>query len=741
MSRKNSLSRLVAAVVCVFATMAGAVVVAASTPAAAASAVTSPSLVPPLTARQEQIFQHTVESLTGRVTQRGFAATSLTGAYSGMFTRDSSIQVMAEIAAHKPALAGQMLTYLLRLDQAGGLQRAPHTVPELNDLYYGNGVPAPSTTSAYVSQQEAGTALFLLGAPNNAAAQPFIPDMSSVTSVQATINNASTTGHLTAWIRTDYADPATTLGTASVSLASIGQTTGSVSFSFAQPVAVTPGTRYYLVLQADSTDGKVIWNGTLSPSEYQALPAYNYDVAALGGWAGTGAYPAFDIDNAPNPPLTLPTPDTPLLRLGGQGYLAAQQIPAPRTVTAVQVYLRRAEDTAGPLVATLRRGLAPDAPVDDRISVPASSISTTGSWVDLKFLPPSNLQDQAPYVLWLTAPRAPQHSITWYGETGPSDTGATFAQAPGQPPASVSGDASYQALTSTLNFDTADQPDGNYMLVLAWARYVAAEPQDTAFFDATYPTIRQFADYYFTQPGYLDSSLHLLRNPNLEHSRKNVYLDAYDLITNVFASEALHELAAVTRDADPAASTRWADTATQLAGGIRRNLTAEVDGHTVYAEMINLSPDTPPCPLCHAWSEGGQTGVFYPGFSWVNLAPVAANWFATDPQIMAATYQSYLRHASSTWQPGSFQMLNVQDDAQAVIGKGLAWEIGLNATVHDRARLTTLLEFVDQYTPGDLYPEQYWGGNVVSDPGNQEQSSWYVYEMLVAFPQLLGVLH
>ena len=37
-----------------------------------------------------------------------YAATSLTGAYSGMFTRDSSIQVMAEIAAHKPALAGRI---------------------------------------------------------------------------------------------------------------------------------------------------------------------------------------------------------------------------------------------------------------------------------------------------------------------------------------------------------------------------------------------------------------------------------------------------------------------------------------------------------------------------------------------------------------------------------------------------------------------------------------------------------
>jgi hypothetical protein len=42
---------------------------------------------------------------------------------------------------------------------------------------------------------------------------------------------------------------------------------------------------------------------------------------------------------------------------------------------------------------------------------------------------------------------------------------------------------------------------------------------------------------------YFNASLNLLFNPNLEHSRQGHYWSTFDVLTNVFAAEALRELA------------------------------------------------------------------------------------------------------------------------------------------------------------------------------------------------------
>lgn len=44
----------------------------------------------------KEMYKNTYANLTNRITNRGYAPTSLTGAYEGMFIRDSSIQVMAQ---------------------------------------------------------------------------------------------------------------------------------------------------------------------------------------------------------------------------------------------------------------------------------------------------------------------------------------------------------------------------------------------------------------------------------------------------------------------------------------------------------------------------------------------------------------------------------------------------------------------------------------------------------------------
>lgn len=243
-----------------------------------------------------------------------------------------------------------------------------------------------------------------------------------------------------------------------------------------------------------------------------------------------------------------------------------------------------------------------------------------------------------------------------------------------------------------------DQPDGNYHLILAWARYVQACPWDREFVVKTYSTIKRFADYYLEPPGYWDGDLQLLRNPAYEHAREGRYWNAYDLITNVFASQALYELSSIAeREGDKASAMRWEGAARKLADGVHRHLTATVDGRRIYAEMIAVDQD----------------GRFYPGFAYVNLAPVAVDWFAMDRQIMADTYALYLKYGSHTW--GQYQMLGTIEGAGQVVGKTLAWELWWNHLAGNENRIKELLGFVETYTRllgVEILPENW---NIAAD--------------------------
>lgn len=88
------------------------------------------------------------------------------------------------------------------------------------------------------------------------------------------------------------------------------------------------------------------------------------------------------------------------------------------------------------------------------------------------------------------------------------------------------------------------QIDGNYMLIHAWSQFVngckkTAENQE--FIKKSYPIIKSFSNYYINQ-GYINDKYSLMRNDSFEHSREERYWKSYDLITNVFTSQALHEL-------------------------------------------------------------------------------------------------------------------------------------------------------------------------------------------------------
>ena len=78
---------------------------------------------------------------------------------------------------------------------------------------------------------------------------------------------------------------------------------------------------------------------------------------------------------------------------------------------------------------------------------------------------------------------------------------------------------------------------------------------------------------------------------------------------------------------------------------------------------------------------------FIKGMSWVNWAPMAAQWYAMDEKIMQNTYDIYAKYDSQDYD--DYKMLDVvydfdtQQSGNHIIGKGLAWEIMFNRVKDD----------------------------------------------------------
>ena len=71
------------------------------------------------------LYSNTMKSLSDRIEPNGFALTSVTGAYRGMFSRDCSIQVLAHIANRQPENAFKILNYTVNYHKQYNM---PHTV-------------------------------------------------------------------------------------------------------------------------------------------------------------------------------------------------------------------------------------------------------------------------------------------------------------------------------------------------------------------------------------------------------------------------------------------------------------------------------------------------------------------------------------------------------------------------------------------------------------------------------------
>ncbi len=272
------------------------------------------------------------------------------------------------------------------------------------------------------------------------------------------------------------------------------------------------------------------------------------------------------------------------------------------------------------------------------------------------------------------------------------------------------------------------QVDSTFFFLHAWYLYATQAPESETkarFLAGSESAVKGFADYFLHQPYLTDKRL--FWNPSLEHSREGRYHQCYDLLTNVYGSQALYEMALYFQEKDAQKAAVWKDVANAVAAGVHQHLTAEIDGKRFYAELIDTEYD-------HR---------FLPGFSWVNLAPMGCDWFGAQGDLLENTYQLYLKYGSCEYY-GRYYMMDVASTYNGVpitagihvIGKGLAWEMIYCKKMGYHDRLDELEQFVASHSD-QMYRETwgYTGGG--SDTANQEHASWMVYAHCICFPELL----
>ncbi len=271
------------------------------------------------------------------------------------------------------------------------------------------------------------------------------------------------------------------------------------------------------------------------------------------------------------------------------------------------------------------------------------------------------------------------------------------------------------------------QTDTTFFFLHAWYMYATKAPasaEKTATLNATEAKVKVFADYFMNDV-FFDREKGLIENPYFEHSRDTREWDSYDLLTNVYASQAWHEMSLYFAQKDPDRAKAWKEAADLIAQGVHTHLVTQIDNKTMYAELIDIENDT-----------------FVQGFSWVNMAPAGCEWYAMDKEIMANTYELYMKYGAGRWF-AKYKMLEVHTRftgstnirAREVIGKGLAWELMYCKMIGDTDRIRTLEAFIENYSD-EMYRETWQSSGGGSDTANQEHASWMLFAHKYCHPEL-----
>ncbi|WP_405443339.1 hypothetical protein OG373_37935 [Streptomyces avidinii] len=189
------------------------------------------------------------------------------------------------------AFARTLLPVVLSLALAG----VPASLPDAAGRAAGAAAAAGPTAVAYDGQVGHETALFSVKATNNAAAQEFTVDGPRLSRVSVWLGSKVARGTVTAQVRRVRTDAASAIASTTLDLAALGGA-GAGWVEFPLDAAVTPGTVYYLFLQASTAEsGPIAWYGTVR-SVPGSLTAWNYDRAYWGGWHAATSRPAFHVN-------------------------------------------------------------------------------------------------------------------------------------------------------------------------------------------------------------------------------------------------------------------------------------------------------------------------------------------------------------------------------------------------------------------------------------------------------------
>lgn len=793
-----------------------------------------------LSDKGNSLYTATYQTMLDRLNQNGYAQTSLTGAYNGMFVRDASIQVMAHIAEGDMDAAMSILKYMAAYHKAIGAKHAIHIMDALpGDIQYdfatGEQKPLPEYSDA-VAQMGCGDGLYIIVLPDHQAAQEFKVPFNNISEIAIALSlNGATTGTLNLSIGTKPGDASVAQIKVPVKDAVVDG--NWVKLLFDEPVEVVPGQDYVFTIAAEGVNGNVVANGKLG-----AGGAHNYDLPNRGGWSAETHSIGYQI--RPNETITgeanaatqtftaagdridtidvilntseatkanvtladaagkaiktlevalkagqnkvaldigvavtegaeyqltiwtengktswqkmsesshslkvlpeysgskLPTSVT----LGGS-VVATQTLPKVLSdyyLTSVELYLAAvgtaaAEDT---VTATLYKG---DIAVDT-VTIPLSALTDKATAYTFQFcLPLVDTAKADAYVVELSASR--EGSVKWFGANG-GDTDRIATLGGKTQDVVLSYSAGATAKITPLSAGHV-QVDGHYMWMNSFAMFVLEaeanyKGQYEEFIRTVYPFMEAYTFYFFETEGavggnvgFIDETYGLMYTPSYEHSRDGRYWKAFDLITNVFCSEAAHKMGAVAKIYGSAETAeqfnKWAD---DLATAIHKELVYELDGKDIYIDLIDVENGTNHRGYTEVTEEGYRV---YKGFSFVNLAPLAADWYAMDEQIMKNTYETYFKFGSEKY--GKYDVLGVvvvlnenettYNIGNHVIGKGFAWELHYNWKMGNTERVEEMIAFMEARST-TVYPEVWRKDGSVSDSANQEHANWILYTM------------
>ena len=786
------------------------------------------------------LHKNSYDILKNRITDRGYAVTSLTGLYVGMFPRDSSIQVMAHLSSGDTVSARKILRYLLSYHTFLDLKHTAHIIEEIKDEDYGNtylSVEYSCLDGYFIAQRGAEKAIYLLNAPNNRASQSFVPVNDRIYGVEVNLSKTYDTDKVTVLICREPMDESSALARAEYTFGD--SPSGWQRIYFNAPVKLNAGKEYYIMIVASEDSGNVVWNGsTRACGENRS---YNYDYAVFGTWEIKQYALAFEVLSCPedtvakqfiarsnkligvqisvcsniagaklgveicgndlyDPKRTVANTEIVIRKNGKQdifcefkepialqkdkdyhviitfpenrgyckvisdsrrraptvgydrkrkcwdcigynllvepvfdmdiaplydalnGGFALQKIPTKgEIITAVSLLLSKSQGACGEICVSLCKGNPGDLQVIDMIKYDVSEITPSGKWISFVFdLPLVKIRQYGDYYIKLEG-KDVKGSVYWCGSRNKNTT-ESFVQQNNELQIS-NGVFSFEAFQAEFGLiSNFMQTDANYMLIHAWCMYVNSLPstvKDREFISASYPIIKRFAEFFTDDDKYYNAELDLILNPSLEHSRLGRYWIAYDLITNVFASQALFELSGIAGAMnDFKSSEKFREYSEKLKMGIEKNLTTEFEGKRIYAEFYDVEDNM----------------KLYRGISWVNLAPIAAEWYGVDMQIMKNTYEIFKKYGSVNMYGygclASEVTLGTNDITKEMIGKCIAWEMMLCKVLGDEKRLAEIIrvELETAARNGNtVYPECWRNEDYITDPGNQEHCAWQVY--------------